>query len=32
MDYTSVVINEVISSKHGSCRIGEMFHLLKHNY
>jgi hypothetical protein len=32
MDNTSVVINEVISSKHGTCRISEMFHLLKHNY
>jgi hypothetical protein len=32
MDNPSVVVNEVISSKHGSCRIGEMFHLSKHNY
>jgi hypothetical protein len=32
MDNPSVVVNEVISSKHDSCRIGEMFHLLKHNY
>ncbi len=27
MDNPSVVLNEVISSKHDSCRIGEMFHL-----
>jgi hypothetical protein len=26
------IINEVITSRHDSCRIGEMLHLLKHNY
>ena len=26
------IVNEVITSKHDTCRIGEMFHLMKHNY
>ena len=28
----ATIINEVITSRHDTCRIGEMFHLLKHNY
>ena len=27
-----IVINETVTSVHDTCRIGEMFHLLKHNY
>ena len=31
-DKPGTIINEVITSRHDTCRIGEMFHLLKHNY
>ena len=28
----AVIVNEVIISRQDTCRIGEMFHLFKHNY
>ena len=28
----AVIVNEVITSRQDTCRIGEIFHLLKHNY
>ncbi len=28
----SIIVNEVITSRHDTCRQGEMFHLMKHNY
>ena len=31
-DKPGTIINEEIISRHDTCRIGEMFHLLKHNY
>ena len=31
-DKPGTIVNEVITSRHDTCRIGEMFHLMKHNY
>ncbi len=31
-DIPAVIVNEVITSRQDTCRIGEMFHLLKYNY
>ena len=32
LNFTGIIINETVTSRHDTCRISEMFHLLQSNY